>query len=88
MKTKTFRAIIWVYVDGLTISASNISGVLWVETKLRFLFKMEDLGDLRYYVGVSFKQNGIVMFCIKLPTVNVLWKDPGWIGQSQLQRRL
>lgn len=53
MKTEAFRVIIFVYVNDLIIIGSTLSGVTWVKAKLGSLFNMKDLGELRYYIGIS-----------------------------------
>lgn len=50
---KTYRVIILVYVDDLIILSSTLSDVTWVKEKLDTLFKMKDLSELKYYLGIS-----------------------------------
>lgn len=86
-KPKKFRVIILIYVDDLIILGSSLSIVSCVKEKFGSLFKIKDLDELRYFLGVSFENIENVAFCMKLLTVNVFWSDVGWVWQSRLQCR-
>lgn len=56
LKTEKFYVDILRYVNDSVILRSVMSGVTWVKEKLGFPIKLTFLGQLRYYLGVSFEQ--------------------------------
>lgn len=57
MNHKKFRVTILLHINYLIILGSAPSGLTWEKKKLGFLFKMNDLGELRYHLGVYFERN-------------------------------
>ena len=52
------KVVLAVYVDDLIIMSPNRMEVDKTKEKLRVKFKLEDLGELRYYLGIKFERNG------------------------------
>lgn len=61
IRTFKFQVVILVYIDDLVILGSTEDGVKWVNNKLRPLFKLTDLGEIKHYLGVSLEREGNVM---------------------------
>uniref|UniRef100_A0A3Q7HBH0 Reverse transcriptase Ty1/copia-type domain-containing protein n=1 Tax=Solanum lycopersicum TaxID=4081 RepID=A0A3Q7HBH0_SOLLC len=63
--SSSYRAFLtsFVYVDDLMITGSDINLIQETKTTLQENFKMKDLGNLRYFLGIEFarSQEGIVM---------------------------
>ena len=55
--------VILVYVDDLLITGSNLNLIQQVRKYLQYKFKMKDLGELKYFLGIEFSRNvdGILM---------------------------
>lgn len=55
--------VILVYVDDLLVTRSNIKSIKETKLELQRIFKMKDLGDLRYFLGIEFAKSdkGILM---------------------------
>ncbi|XP_070002632.1 uncharacterized mitochondrial protein AtMg00810-like [Nicotiana sylvestris] len=55
--------VILVYVDDLLVTGSNILLIQQVRKDLQEKFKMKDLGELKYFLGIEFSrsQKGILM---------------------------
>ncbi|XP_070007647.1 uncharacterized mitochondrial protein AtMg00810-like [Nicotiana sylvestris] len=54
--------IILVYVDDMLITAPNLTLISEIKTKLQLTFKMKDLGDLKYFLGIDFaRSQGILI---------------------------
>ena len=64
--------IVLVYVDDLLITGNDHQLILETKTMLKDTFKIKDLGDLRYFLGIEFAWNkdGIIMhqrkYCLEL----------------------
>ena len=54
----TEMVVLMVYVDDLLVLSPSIAEVRKVKTELRSQFKVQDLGILRYYLGIVFERNG------------------------------
>lgn len=54
--------IILVYLDDLVILGSIMSDLVWVKEKPCSSFKLTDLNELSYYLGVSFERKGNKLF--------------------------
>ncbi|XP_049345364.1 uncharacterized mitochondrial protein AtMg00810-like [Solanum verrucosum] len=64
--TKTVQGelvIVLVYVDDLLVTGSNADLILQTRNDLKLKFKMKDLGELKFFLGIEFarSQKGIVM---------------------------
>ncbi|XP_070009787.1 uncharacterized mitochondrial protein AtMg00810-like [Nicotiana sylvestris] len=55
--------VILVYVDDLLVTSSNLLLIQQVRKDLQEKFKMKDLGELKYFLGIEFprSQEGILM---------------------------
>ena len=55
--------IILVYVDDMMITGNDIRLIQETKQKLQDTFKMKDLGDLKYFLGIEFSRSnkGIVI---------------------------
>ena len=55
--------IILVYVDDLLVTGDSLKIVKEIKEKLKQVFKMKDLGELRYFLGIEFARSnqGILM---------------------------
>ncbi|XP_070054727.1 uncharacterized mitochondrial protein AtMg00810-like [Nicotiana tomentosiformis] len=55
--------IILVYIDDLLVTGSNLSLIKQVRKDLEERFKMKNLGELKYFLGIEFSrsQKGIIM---------------------------
>lgn len=55
--------IVLVYVDDLLIAGSNLQLITDTKTALQQVFKMKDLGELRFFLGIEFARSeaGMVM---------------------------
>ena len=62
-RTKTSLVILLVYVDDMMITGNDLSLIQQTKDVLQDTFKMKDLGELRYFLGIEFaiSQEGIVM---------------------------
>ena len=62
-RTKTSVVILLVYVDDMMITGNDLSLIQQTKEVLQDTFKMKDLGELRYFLGIEFarSQEGIVM---------------------------
>ena len=62
-KSSTSLVILLVYVDDLMITGSDINLIQQTKSTLQENFKMKDLGNLRYFLGIEFSrsEDGIVM---------------------------
>lgn len=72
-----FDVVTLVYVDHLLMSTAGIEGISRVKNELRFSFKLTDVNEMRFYLGVSLvhKEN---MRLLKLSTYrNSIFKDFG-----------
>lgn len=56
MRMKKFQVVILVHVDDRVILSFQKDGVKWVIEKLRSSLKLTDLGDISYYLGVTFER--------------------------------
>ena len=56
-QTSEYLLIVLIYVDDLIILASLLEKLAWLKAKLNAEFKMSDLGELMYCLGVEFKRN-------------------------------
>lgn len=45
------------YVDNLIILANNLTQLKWFKSKFKKEFKLSDIGELYYYLGVEFKRH-------------------------------
>lgn len=55
--------IILVYVDDMLLTRNNLEPIQATKVNLREAFKIKDLGELRYFLGIEFcrSQEGILM---------------------------
>ena len=55
--------VILVYVDDLLVTGSNLQHIQQVRKDLQHRFKMKDLGELKYFLGIEFSRtnDGILM---------------------------
>ena len=55
--------IILVYVDDMMITGNDIRMIQETKQTLQDTFKMKDLGDLKYFIGIEFARSnkGIVI---------------------------
>ena len=62
-RTKTSLVILLVYVDDMMITGNDFSLIQQTKEVLQDAFKMKDLGELRYFLGIEFARSkeGIVM---------------------------
>ena len=62
-RTKTSLVILLVYVDDMMITGNDLNLIQQTKEVLQDTFKMKDLGELRYFLGIEFarSQEGIVM---------------------------
>ncbi|XP_070049055.1 uncharacterized mitochondrial protein AtMg00810-like [Nicotiana tomentosiformis] len=62
-KIGTEQVLILVFVDDLIVTSSNLHLIKQVRKVLQERFKMKDLGELKYFLGIEFSrsQEGIVM---------------------------
>ncbi|XP_075086161.1 uncharacterized protein LOC142168889 [Nicotiana tabacum] len=49
--------IILVYVDDMLLTGSNLTLICDVKAKLHLAFKMKELGDLKYFLGIEFARS-------------------------------
>ena len=49
--------VILVYVDDLLVTDSNLNLIQQVRKDLQHRFKMKDLGELKYFLGIEFFRN-------------------------------
>jgi hypothetical protein len=56
-QTSEYLLIVLIYVDDLIILASLLEKLAWLKAKLNAEFKMSDLGELMYCLGVEFKRD-------------------------------
>lgn len=61
--TGNHTVIILVYVDDMLLTGPDLTLINEVKTKLQLTFKMKDLGELKYFLGIEFarSQQGILM---------------------------
>ncbi len=62
--------IVAVYVDDLILLADVIEDLIDLKSLLSECFKMKDMGQLHYYLGVNVVYGKIVFGCIKINTLN------------------
>lgn len=60
-KMMKYLVIILVYVESLVILGSREEGMKCVKDKQRSMFKLTDLRENVYYLGVSFERTGSLM---------------------------
>ena len=62
-KDESGMVIILVYVDDLLVTGDSLRIVKETKEKLKQVFKMKDLGELRYFLGIEFARSdqGILM---------------------------
>uniref|UniRef100_A0A3Q7EDS5 Reverse transcriptase Ty1/copia-type domain-containing protein n=1 Tax=Solanum lycopersicum TaxID=4081 RepID=A0A3Q7EDS5_SOLLC len=62
-KDESGIVIILVYVDDLLVTGDSLRIVKETKEKLKQVFKMKDLGELRYFLGIEFARSdqGILM---------------------------
>lgn len=62
-KTSEGTTIILIYVDDMLITGDSLKIVEETKGKLKQAFKMKDLGELRYFLGIEFarSEHGIMM---------------------------
>jgi hypothetical protein len=56
-QTSDYIFVIILYVDDLIILSSDVTKLKWLKSQLEKEFKMSDLGELNYYLGVQFQKN-------------------------------
>lgn len=49
--------IVLVYVDDILVSGDNLDQILTTKTTLHKAFKIRDLGELRYFLGIEFARS-------------------------------
>jgi hypothetical protein len=50
------RLVVGVYVDDLVITGTNSCSIQELKEQMAAVFKMSDLGQLSYYLGIEVKQ--------------------------------
>jgi len=80
--------IILVYVDDMMITGNDINLIQETKRTLQSSFKMKDLGELKYFLGIEFarSQKGIVMHQRKY-TLEII-SEAGLSAANQLQHHL
>lgn len=63
LKVAQELVIVQVYVDDLLVTGTSLTYIHGVRNDLKKKFKMKDLGELRYFLGIEFSRSkvGIVM---------------------------
>lgn len=80
--------VILVYVDDLMITGNDATLIQETKDKLQHCFKIKDLGDLKYFLGIEFARNkeGILMHQRKYAVE--LISDLGFTGAKPFQAPL
>lgn len=61
IKTEKFQVVVLDYAEDLVVLGFTEVGVKWVKDKLRFLFKVMNLQEISYFLGVTFERTGNVI---------------------------
>ena len=77
------KTIIAIYVDDLVIMCDDEQELIDVKQTLAGRFRMKDLGELTYCLGISVLRNGDILKLNQKTYVEQILKNMGWLTPTQ-----